>query len=155
MSVRQGARDCERPGCNTRVVTAQVTDSTWVWEIQLDDSVTAAPALQNGMGVGDFYGATVNHVENDCGVEHTITGAPLASETFAFGDNVRWSEATLARQGGRSLARRYGSGPFRVLGVKSASPEERHLALHNQMLTIALPGGSQADGLSGYHFTHA
>lgn len=87
-------------------------------------------------------------------MKHPLTDTSPTQEKFAKGDNVGWSETTFDRPGGRHLAHRYGSGPFLVLDVMSASPEERHLTLHGQILSIALTGGGQIDGISGFHFTH-
>ena len=57
MGVREVVLRCGHKGCNTVVARGQLTDNTWVWEIRLDNSVTDAGALSNGMGIGNFNGA--------------------------------------------------------------------------------------------------
>lgn len=73
MSVRDIKIDCTHPDCSITVATGVLTDSLWVWEIGLDDSVTEAFALSNGMPFGGFNRAVVNHTEVDDVVQHTIT----------------------------------------------------------------------------------
>lgn len=72
MSVRHGALECKEPGCNVQVATGKVTDSAYVFEIKLDSTVTEAPVLGNGMGVGDFYGVAIQHCMNGDTIEHRI-----------------------------------------------------------------------------------
>jgi hypothetical protein len=72
VSVRREVIRCTEPGCEVAVATGVVTDRTWVWEIDLHNSVTDALVLANGMGMGDFINAKVTHTVTDRVVKHSI-----------------------------------------------------------------------------------
>lgn len=74
MATRDTGIRCSQKGCNTRVAWGVLTDDGSVWEIGLDDSVTSAFALSNGMGIGNFQNAKVEHHTTGAGsIAHIIT----------------------------------------------------------------------------------
>ena len=72
MSARTVSKVCEQAGCGVTAATGQLVDSTYVFEIRLDDSVTDAKSLYQGMGIYAWGNAKVTHASNNGEVTHTI-----------------------------------------------------------------------------------
>lgn len=79
MSVRYGTLTCKESGCYTPVAIGKISDSRYVWEIERHPSVIDTSGLWNGMGVGDFYSAHIEHRVDGDKVEHSIVSCRQAT----------------------------------------------------------------------------